>query len=257
MPPHIYHTWVRTHLDPIEYKRRPIFHWVALVVPIGISLLALFNGYGDKFNLLLGLYGGWHIARQSIGLQKFLARYKSAVNERIIYAVYFYFLFHNVPSSKELWDVFLTPRTLGFSRTATEILLFVITIQFLLQIRKGLSDGDKFTLVTGVYFISLTHMDIHPLLITAMATIAHNIQYQVWMWNYEKKFFSKFHATMSLMVCLVVGLLTALIPDEGLWIYFSQAYLGFVLWHYFIDGYIWRASESRELAQLYQTSLDL
>lgn len=248
--PHIFHTLTRTHFDSHESRRRPIFHWVALLIPLLLALLAIPFNYLEMFILLLGLYGGWHITRQTIGLNRFIAKVKNGSSEWLIYSIYFYFLFHNAVSSKDLWETFLSPTALSAAQLLSKTFLVFSAGRFAFDLRNGVCNFQWFTLMASVYFFWLAQADIHPFLITAMATIAHNIQYQVWMWNYERHTFSKKFAIKAFGLTLILGILVGLTPDDDTWIVASQVYLGFVLWHYFIDGYIWRFSSSPELKSL-------
>lgn len=248
--PHIFHTLTRTHFDHHEKKRKPIFHWLALAIPLLIALLVIPLGQLEMFILLLGLYGGWHITRQTIGLNRFIAKGKINSAEWLIYSIYFYFLFHNEASSKEIWETFLSTPVLLATQSITKALLISTFGHFAYNLRKGIQNYQWFTLMTAAYFFWLANANVHPFLITAMATITHNIQYQVWMWNYERHTFSEKFAVKAFGLTLILGILVGLTPDSEAWIIPTQIYLGFVLWHYFIDGRIWRFRNSPELQTL-------
>lgn len=246
--PHIFHTLIRTHYDPRERSRRLIMHMVAPIGAVGIALASWQLGYEGDFIMLLGLYGGWHITRQNVGFARYLStKPLNRVPEWFIYSIYGYFLFHNSESSGDLWGAFLPGNSLSYLQIGSSLFLMVAMGLFIFQFRNLGRNVRWFTLVTAGYFLWLTHAHIHPLLITAMATIAHNIQYQVWMWWYERKSFNRWLAPVALFIFVLIGVFVAAVPDEGAWGIVGRIYGGFILWHYFIDGYIWRFREAPEL----------
>jgi hypothetical protein len=89
-------------------------------------------------------------------------------------------------------------------------------------------------------------LDVHPLLLIALSTIGHDLQYQAWMWTYNRRMsMFKLRPALVCVVCMVIGALIAFGPEQ-----WAPLYNGFVLWHYFIDGFIWRFGTSPELGPM-------
>ncbi|OYZ18104.1 MAG: hypothetical protein B7Y39_14145 [Bdellovibrio sp. 28-41-41] len=248
--PHIFITFLRSHFDPTEFKRRKILHIIAPIVALSIALSVRNSSTGALFSILLGLYGAWHITRQNIGLVSLFQGQRDRSANILFYSVFGYFVMNNEPSSKELWLQVPWDPVIEPLRWLSLIAVILSGLYFLVKYSRHNSRTFIFTLVTSIYFIGLTHAPVHPLLITAMATIAHNIQYQVLMWKYQELNFKPWVNKVSLGVCFFIGLIVVLAPDDSPWDIIAYAYMGTVLWHYFIDGYIWRFRQAPELQSL-------
>ena len=168
------------------------------------------------------------------------------------YAVYFYFIVREPSSLPGLMGI---PTWISYALGGFVVWCVSLNVKHDLR-RKISSPSVWYFYVLIVYFFALSNLGLQPLLVTAMATIGHNLQYQGWMWIVNQRlpggnrrraglwFFSTL--LISIFICLshVSILETAIgIPDFS-----STVYNGLVLWHYFIDGRIWLVSKSAELS---------
>ncbi|HRO66893.1 MAG TPA: hypothetical protein PL182_04955, partial [Pseudobdellovibrionaceae bacterium] len=96
----------------------------------------------------------------------------------------------------------------------------------------------------------LSVLNAPPLLLIAISTIGHNIQYQAWMWIYNQRRTRRILVPgLALAISLAVGI--TMIVSSDLW---AIPYNGVVLWHYFIDGHIWHFGSSPELAMMLESN---
>jgi hypothetical protein len=271
--PHIFQTFFRTHFDGIEFPRHPIKHSASLALALLIVFTCTFVNMSGPFIEVLGIYGGWHISRQNIGFTKLysrLAKEESRVTEyrvATLYWCYAFFLINERNSMNDLSE-FLLPLSGKITTIILNGIWIVVFLGFLNSLRKILkfdfagwrtnvtpSSSLLIFYAAIIYFVSLSLVNVPMLVMIALATIAHNIQYQTWMWLYQTRTTRKPKiAWMWLGGTLIAGCLLCL-PLSGTsglglleqdWL--STGYNGLVLWHYFIDGEIWIFRRMPELA---------
>mgnify|MGYP005873767567 CR=1 FL=1 len=101
------------------------------------------------------------------------------------------------------------------------------------------------------------------LVMVALATITHNIQYHGWMYRFNNLCLNEVNkTTLFYYATWIIGILLVLDPiglfpgvknmKGNLFLSLAVFYNGLVLWHYFIDGYIWQFRKNPELKVLIQ-----
>lgn len=255
--PHVFQTFARTHWDKAEFKRRPLLYSYGLV---GLALLGLaIKSCGGDEHLLnfMALYGMWHIYRQNHGLLK---------------------MYHTLSHQKGAWQkkeqicfafcalaMVCTRITLRFcSSTAVcegfKPLFFIslAAIVFLeakqarrgnFQIGRCLFLGSILSSYYWIYTLNLS-----PQIFIAVETLYHDIQYQGWMLNYQRRRFgAKFswrHLSATFVAGLAVGVLLLAAGYVRILQWVTTPVLMLVLFHYYIDGKVWRFSSCPELKLL-------
>ncbi|MCI0414400.1 hypothetical protein L0222_16615, partial [bacterium] len=275
--PHIFQTFSRTHLDDEEFqKRRKLYTW-GIVGFIAAGLLVVASGFEAHLIGFAALYGSWHIIRQHAG---FLKAYK-VINDDLdpidnwldwstfyvgMFACFFndysgirgpFVIYGDVkawfptlPSftGETLWTLFLsllicyggrqTWRIMeGKSINAPKLLLF----------------SAAMTTHYFVFFLTAT-----PFLVAeALETIYHDVQYHGWMMNYQRKRFPQTKRVVLkwLAVALVYGIVvTSLeifeLKTRGVAIWLFVPFGMLVIYHYYVDGLIWRFRDYPALRKL-------
>lgn len=267
--PHIFSTFFRTHADGVEFRRRPRFHMIALAAAVGIAYACWFWGVGGVFVDLLAVYGGWHILRQNTGFLKLYSRKNREAEDlarariHTTYWIYAFFLVNERNSLENILTL-LSPviRSAPISR-GLDFLWLAVTLGLLgmaarmvylewIKYESWRHSSALFFYAAGGYFIALSFLPVHLLVMTALSTIAHDIQYQSWMWTYHRRLRDSSRAPwMWLGGTMILGILLCS-PLAGTSGVFEDAvstgYNGLVLWHYFIDGQIWAFSSMPELS---------
>lgn len=275
--PHIFQTLSRTHGDRVEFERRRTMHTWGLGLFLAAGALVALLGLEKELIVVAAVFGTWHIIRQHSG---FLRLYKGINNDRApidnwldfgaFYTGAFACLINDysgprstiqiygslavhVPSlpgwcGEFLWAVFL-------------VLLVALGFRQVWRVATGQSvNYPKLLLMAAaltthwfVFFATAT-----PFLVAeALETAYHDIQYQGWILHYQRRRFQM----RSLMLrwglaALAYGLLAGSIEIFGLmrpgysWVFIPFTML--VIWHYYIDGRIWRFSQDPELRDLVQ-----
>lgn len=261
--PHIFQTFSRTHADTSEFQRRPFMYTYGLMILIFSGFLIKYFHVEDTFEIFLNVYGIWHILRQNSG---FLKLYKKKAEEISRIDVYFDngLLYGTVL-------IFLAIRVFDHSRTPLDWMpyweadlrpfygilvlgLILYTLRQLYLIKEKKLSYPKIIFLTAIvstyYFVYVVSDPPFGLLI-ALETIYHDVQYQGWILNYQMHRFEKniwkTWLARSLIYGLVFGtLLTLSLRYDGIQ-WFLIPFLMMVLFHYFIDGRIWRFSKNKEL----------
>jgi len=275
--PHIFQTFSRTHYDKTEFaKRRPLYTWgIAAFVAAGLLVTA----FGYEAELIVGaaVFGTWHIIRQHSG---FLKMYK-AINRDTepldnwldsltfytgMFACFFndyadvrgpvvvyrdlQARFPSLPahSGELLWSVFLVLLVLlGVRQTWRVMEGKPINVPKLLLMASAL------TTHYFVFFATAT-----PFLIAeALETAYHDVQYQGWITHYQRKRFGDVKGVVvkwfgiAMLYGVAVGVIEILGLMRGgwaMWLFVPFAML--VLFHYYVDGLVWRMREYPELRSL-------
>jgi len=266
--PHIFQTFARTHADRGEFDRHRWLHTTGLVLFVlaGFVIMAV----GGEAWLIVGaaVIGTWHIIRQHWG---FLKIYKGLNNDRapldnwLDGLTYFTGMFAcffqdwgglrgpivvygsikvNAPSlpagwGEAVWSLFLVLLVVfGFRQVQRAALGLPVNIPKLLLM------GSALTTHWFVFFATAT-----PFLVAeALETAYHDVQYQGWMMRFQKIRFPQVRrvALKWGLAALGYGLLVGTVEVLGLMRPGSWAMWCFVpftmvvLWHYVVDGVIWR-----------------
>ncbi len=271
--PHIFQTFARTHADTTEYKRRkPLHTWGLLAFVIAGVVLSIAN-LERELIIFAAIYGSWHIIRQHWG---FLRIYK-ALNRDMQYidnvvdglmfytgmaAFILYDYVENPPQTViygDLWAPFPSaPEWLGqLAWYAFMIALALFVIRQLTRLSRGESlNLPKLIFLTAamgthglVFFFTAT-----PFLVAeALETSYHNVQYQGFMMHFQRKRLGAHLVKRWLLAALSYGLIIgalevlALYQRSLAWLFapFSMV----VIYHYYVDGKIWKMRESPELRE--------
>jgi hypothetical protein len=280
--PHIFQTFSRTHYDRAEFaKRRTLYTWgLGGFIAAGFVFMAL----GWEAYLIVGaaIYGTWHIIKQHYG---FLKIYKALNDDRApldnfldaaaffvgMFACFFYdygdlhgplviygdlkVTMPSVPSEwgEWGWNLFLVLITLvGFRQVWRAATGRTVNVPKLLLMAAAL--GTHYF----VFFATAT-----PFLVAeALETAYHDVQYQGWMMHYQRKRFPEVKrvALKWLGVGLLYGVVVGVIEVLGLlrpgswamWLFIPFTMI--VLFHYYVDGLIWRFRDDPDLRNLLRPS---
>lgn len=275
--PHIFQTFSRTHLDNEEFKKRKFTHTVVLLVFVLIGFVITYLGYDSELIVFASLFGSYHIIRQHYG---FLRAYKGInqdteeIDNWLDYGLFYtgmFSCFFNdytdigspIVVYKNLTARFpsLPPDILGilsfcFFTLAT---LFIIRQLWRVAVGKPLNLPKLLLLFAAlsthyfVFFLTAT-----PFLVAeALETVYHDIQYQGWVMHYQKQRYPAIKKVvlkwlgLSLFYGLLVGVIEILgLMYQGWAMYLFVPFTMIVIYHYYVDGLIWRFGQEPELRKL-------
>ena len=316
--PHFFGTYVRTYLDPVERRRRPLLLWGSLALPlVGPALVLACLGLHragvenhrlplDILFVFVGLWAYWHIVRQHYGIMALYKR-KNAdtsptdawIDKPLLYAglyVPFVAVLLRHPQARELLRL---PPELGLWEQAVLVagaaLVAVLAAALLARQIDLLRRGEAVDLPKILFLLAVVPLHLvigfHPATLTAdlfsfgaFVTIFHDIQYHAIVWHAQQAKLSRpgaepgkhgLAAVVSRHFLLYAGAALAMgiaawfigcsldirpgcvpmlkateIPLFGditlaqlLFVIVS----GFIMHHYFVDGYIWRPSKDAEV----------
>lgn len=272
--PHILQTFLRSHFDNNERTKRKHFHLYALIGAFLLTLITYYFLAGSMFIFLLGLFGGWHIVRQSMGFLKVYQSKEQKKNHHILeifflYYTWIYFLINESNSVKEILPKAWIASWPYFVFNSFMLLIWGLLLLKILKQNKNSFPSYKntpklvFLLGTGCSFMILSFLKVPYLFMVALATITHTIQYHGWMHRFQTLYLDKasfttlfYYSTWLVGVFIVfdpIGVFPGLTDIQGnLFISLAVLYNALVLWHYFIDGHIWRFSKNPELKKMIQ-----
>lgn len=275
--PHIFQTFSRTHYDREEFeKRRPLYTWgLASLILAGFGVSAL--NLEAHLIVFAALFGTWHIIRQHSG---FLKVYKVLNNDLepldnwldslTFYVGMFACLLNDYADIRGpiviyrdlqaqfpslppdigglAWGLFLVLLTLfGARQTWRAMEGKPINLPKLLLMAAAL------TTHYFVFFATAT-----PFLVAeALETAYHDVQYQGWIMHYQRKRFPNTKRVVAKWfgVAMLYGVAVGVVEAWGLmqqgwamWLFMPFTML--VLFHYYVDGLIWRFRECPELRAL-------
>lgn len=263
--PHIFQTFSRTHADSTEFARHPYFYTYGLLALIGLGygILAL---HGESyFEHFLDAFGIWHILRQNSG---FLRLYKKRAGEDLpldalldyglLYGSVGIFLLMRLSHSPKLahWlpeemEVFLQ------SIFGTTLTLYGLRQLYLLQNgRVHLPKLIFLSAIVGTYYFTYVLSQPPFGLLVALETLYHDIQYQGWIIHFQRRRFAlgmwKRWLAASLIYGTVFGafLIFTFLTNTASW--FVPPFIMMVLFHYYIDGKIWKFSRNPELRKIFE-----
>jgi len=89
----------------------------------------------------------------------------------------------------------------------------------------------------------------------ALETAYHDVQYQGWIMHYQRRRFPVGRTVLKWgLMAAAYGLCVGAIETLGLmrpgWVWLFVPFTMLVIWHYYVDGKIWRFSEDPELRDL-------
>jgi hypothetical protein len=272
--PHIFQTFSRTHFDREEFAhRKTLYTWgIAAFIVGGLIVTA----FGWEAQLIVGtaIYGTWHIIRQHVGLVK---AYKvlngdwepidNWLDLGTFYTGMFACLFKDYSDIHDPIEIYRglraqfpsLPGELGdIAWTVFLVLLMLWGARQTWRAMEGKTVNLPKILLMGaalsthyfVFFATAT-----PFLVAeALETVYHDVQYQGWMMHYQKRRFPDYKriALQWFGVAMVYGVVVGIIEIYGLmnrgwamWLFVPFTMI--VLWHYYVDGLIWRFRDYPEL----------
>ncbi|MDX2302249.1 MAG: hypothetical protein NW226_05580 [Microscillaceae bacterium] len=278
--PHIFQTFSRTHLDGEEFRQRRFLHTWGLVLFIVVGLLISLAGYENELILFAAIFGSYHIIRQHYG---FLKAYKNLhrdtqkYDNQLDFGVFYLGMiacffndytgqenkgyitiygnikawFPNLPDflPELIWGVFLVVLALWLARQA-----WLLVVGEPINLPKMMFLSCALGTHYFIFFATAT-----PFLVAeALETAYHDIQYQGWMMHYQQKRFPtiKKIALKWFAVSLAYGLIVGILEIYGLYYQNKVLMLLFVpftmvvIYHYYVDGLVWKFGKNPELRKL-------
>jgi hypothetical protein len=275
--PHIFQTFSRTHYDREEFaRRRPLYTWgLAAFILAGFLVTAL--GYEAHLIVFAAIFGTWHIIRQHSGFIKVykvlngdLEPIDNWLDSLTFYTGMFACLFNDysdirgpiviyrdlqaqfpsLPANfgETIWSLFLVLLVLfGARQTWRAMEGKPLNIPKLLLMAAALSTHYF------VFFATAT-----PFLVAeALETVYHDVQYQGWIMHFQRRRFPEVKGIILKWsgIALLYGLVIGIVETIGLmsrgwamWVFVPFTMI--VLFHYYVDGLVWRFREQPELRLL-------
>ncbi len=279
--PHIFQTFSRTHADPAEFKRHPHLYTWGLALFLLSGFLFVPSGMEPWAIGLVSLYGSWHIVRQHLGFVRLyhgLNEPERALDHRLdAWCIQIALLSCVVYDYVEISDEPITaltiygphfgwfpvvPEWLGNTAVAAGFMAFGLLVLRQLHLASAKQPLNLPKLLVMAMAL-LTHFCIFvvaavPFLVAeALETAYHNAQYHGFVAVYQQRRFPQIRhvALRWLGAALLYGLIAGVIEIFG----YSQPtfYLLFApfsmltLFHYYIDGKIWKFSQCPELKVMF------
>lgn len=271
--PHIFQTFSRTHVDKENFARHRVAHtWgLAAFIAAGFAMSAM--GW-DPYVIVFGaLFGSWHIIRQHWGI---LRAYKAVNSDRDRLDEWIDFAtFYLGAGAFYLYDYTGNPRhTIIYGKASAPFpnvpvflaqfvwygFLFALGCFALRQIWL-LMNGRPINLPKILLMAAalgtrglVLYFTATPFLVAeALETTYHDVQYQGWMMNYQRRRFPgkrrmvRRWLTMALGYGAVVGVIEVVGLMNPRWSWLFVPFWMIVLWHYWVEGRIWRMRKQPEL----------
>ncbi len=276
--PHILQTFSRTHFDATERKRHfAIHHWI-----LGGALLVAFfwpDVPGQYwFQAVFDLAGLWHIYAQNAGFLKVYGRFtKPAETDRKLERAFFFVLFNAYlfrvlaldlgrtldefgTGGPEMLTVLRTLRWVFLGATGA-LLTGVVWRQFTRRNESPWTARQLFLAALTVnYFVNYWAVSFAPVAVMLVFdTLYHDIQYMRWMAHYQERNVGRAYAWKWALGCGLLALLvfhgeaiSAQLVGKALPI--SSVFLVVTLYHYFVDGIVWKFGKQPELQNLLKST---
>jgi hypothetical protein len=272
--PHIFQTFSRTHADPAERRRNRALHTFGLAGFIGVGLYLNAIGWWREVIVFAAIYGSWHIVRQHWGLLNVYkklnddrARLDHWIDSAVFYLGMFAFLLHDYggagTADTPIWGSLSVrfpsiPEWIGevtFYAFCVAAAVFVARQAWRLERGLPINLPKLLLMLTAlgthglVFFFTAT-----PFLVAeALETAYHNVQYQGWTMTYQRRRFGSAKLVKRwLLGALAYGIGVGTIEVLGLlrggaWSWLFVPFAMVVVYHYYVDGKIWRTREAPEL----------
>jgi hypothetical protein len=273
--PHIFQTFARTHGDREEFTRRRRLHTWGLGSFLAAGVGVAWMRWEAELIVFAAIYGTWHIIRQHAGfirLYKSLNADKEPLDNWLDFGAFYTgtfacllndytdlrepiliygdlrVRFPELPSGagEALWGVFLVLLVLlGFRQ------VWLSATGQRVNAPKLLLMGAALLTHWFVFFATAT-----PFLVAeALETAYHDVQYQGWIMHYQRRRFQVRHVVLKWgLTALAYGLCVGAIEVLGLmrpgWSWLFVPFTMLVVWHYYVDGRIWKFSQDPELKAL-------
>lgn len=268
--PHIFQTFIRTHWDSQSRSRQGLLSTASLFAAIGFTFICYYMAWSGPYILMLGLYGGWHILRQHQG---FLGLYQSkekphfvhGLEKKFFYMCWLGFLCLETNSQVELFSWWPSLKIVSPLIRGLWLSSFFILVWLHYMNRNQLENSLPklvFFYGTNIGYFVLSYLNLPYLVVVALATLPHTLQYQGWIGRYQSIRLPQLRVKAFYLACWAFGVLLVIGPSARLqgfenlegnaFLSVMLFYNAFVLWHYFIDSKIWKFSQHKELGALVQ-----
>lgn len=272
--PHIFQTFSRTHLDGDEFKKHRNLHTWGLLAFIAAGFVLMGFKLESELIVFASVFGSYHIIRQHYG---FLRAYKGVngdtkkIDNYIDYGLFYSCMgacfFRDFTDIKGPVTVYRElkayyPYLPGEIATIVWVVFWIFLALFFVRqiqkVRKGLPlNLPKLLFLSAalgthyfVFFATAT-----PFLVAeALETAYHDVQYHGWMAHYQKSRFPKKRNLalrwfgISLLYGVVVGIIEVLgLMHRGWFMWTFVPFTMIVLYHYYVDGIVWKFSKYPEL----------
>jgi hypothetical protein len=276
--PHIFQTFSRTHADRTELRRRRRLYTWGLPLIVLSGFLIPVTGAEDAFVAFVTLYGSHHIIRQHVG---FVHIY-TALNERpskldrIIDQVAFQGCLYTcllndyALTSAHWWQpvqvygsMYITLPAIpeGIVDVADVLALGALAVFVLRQLQLVVTgrrlNAPKLLLMAaalGTHYLVFYVADVPYLVAEAIETVYHDVQYHGFVGNFQRRRFPHVRAVAlkwlgaSLLYGVVAGTLETIGYERPLLYWLFAPFGMLTVFHYWIDGRIWRTRKNPELA---------
>lgn len=260
--PHIFQTFSRIYYDKEEFKKRKLAYVGGPLVCIAMGYIVYFYAYFDFFVLGFGLLGSFHIMRQNIGFLKMYKnlgkdyhRFDNLLDIKGYYFMFGFltFLYFNLPIKGYHYVI-----QAGWILCAVFLITYLIRQAYLfIKGRANIPKVSVYLSTLTLHFILVMYFGVNPLILTAVETIYHDIQYQGWMMHYQRTFFPTVKNVVGkwLIASFAYGAIAGFFQYEyliwgGSYILLTTPFIMLVLYHYIIEGFIWKFSKDQRLKRL-------
>ena len=272
--PHIFQTFSRTHYDHEEFKKRPRMHTWGIVAFITAGLIVYRLGYRGEMIVAAATYGSYHIMRQHWGLIKAYkdingdhARLDEVMDKTMLYVGMLSAMIHeykDLHGPTVVWRDLVAPFPAfppWVSQGARALMVVMVVVYLGRQLwrwRTGQGlNVPKLLLLTaalGTHWFVFYFAAVPFLVAEAIETSYHNVQYHGWMMFYQRRRFAHVPRVAARWagMALVYGVLVGMLEIFGLvyhkeWGIVFVPFTMLVIYHYYIDGKIWRFAEDPSL----------
>ncbi len=275
--PHIFQTFARTHQDKIEFEKHKLTHTWGLLGFIMLGFVFIFYDLESELIVGASIYGSYHIIRQHYG---FLRAYKGLNKDTdeldnwldygTFYTGMFACFFNDYTDIQGPIVVYGALRA-NFPALPPDIeyiawnLFLVFFVLFLVRQVWKMASGQAINLPKILLMSTAlsTHFFIFyatatPFLIAeALETAYHDLQYHGWMMRFQEKKYPEIKkiALKWFGVSLIYGIIVGFIEIYGLmhkgwamWLFVPFTMV--VLYHYYVDGLIWKFGKDPELRKI-------
>jgi hypothetical protein len=278
--PHIFQTFSRTHQDPVEFARRKTLYTWGLPVIMASGLLVPALHLEAPFVAFMAIYGSHHIIRQHVGFLKLyqglndppgpdrlldrlaleLALYACVLHDYV--AEFAGQLARTVPVyGKWTATAPVLPEVLvaGLTQLAWAVLAAWGARQLYRAMLGHAVNWPKLLLMAAAlatHYVVFLVAAVPFLVAEALETAYHDAQYHGWVMHYQRRRFPAVPRVAlkwggaALAYGLVAGTIEVLgyTHDVFYWVFAPLGML--TLFHYWIDGRIWRFGRCPELREV-------
>lgn len=276
--PHIFQTFSRTHADPVEFQRRKGLYTWGLPLFMLSGLLIPLLGIDAYFIAFMALYGSHHIVRQHLGFLRIYQGLNEKTNpwdrwiDRLALEISLYacilhdYLATTAGKKFETVTVYgnlkayfpAFPEELGTLMGILAVLALLVFVgrQGQLFLKGQPLNLPKLLLMLMVltsHYVVFVIAAVPFLVGEAIETAYHDVQYHGFVAHYQRHRFphQRRIALRWLGLALLYGLVAGSIEVLGFlhplfyWVFLPLGML--TLFHYYIDGKIWRLRDCPEL----------